>query len=145
MRITTHTDYGVRVLISLAAIGDRVVTIEELAKCHKVSRNHLMKVVHTLVAHGLVEGIRGRNGGVKLARSPEDIRIGTVVKLLEPDLKLVACLGDEPDTCIFSGYCRLTGAFRNAVKAFLSELDQLSLADVVCERKTIEKRLNLAS
>ncbi|WP_433850695.1 RrF2 family transcriptional regulator [Brucella pseudogrignonensis] len=145
MRITTHTDYGVRVLISLAAITDRVVTIEELAKRHKISRNHLMKVVQTLVAHSLVVGIRGRNGGLKLARPPEDIRIGTVVKLLEPDLKLVACLGDEPDTCIFSGCCRLTGAFRNAAKAFFSELDHLTLADVVGGRKTIEKRLNLAS
>lgn len=145
MRLTTHTDYGLRVLMSLAVIDDRLATIEELAERHKVSRNHLMKVVQTLVGLGLVKGVRGRRGGLALAVAPEDIRIGRVVRMLETDMELVACLGRAPATCVLTGLCRLTGAFSGAIEAFFAELDRLTLADLVINRSSVQNRLELAS
>ena len=145
MRLTTHTDYGLRVLMSLAVIGDRLATIEELAERHRISRNHLMKVVHTLVSLGVVKGVRGRKGGVALAVQPEDIRIGRVVRMLEEDMELVACLSKEPAGCVLIGSCRLTNALRGAIDAFFAELDRLTLADLVVNRSAIQTRLEIAS
>lgn len=144
MRLTTHTDYALSVLMALAVIDDRLVTIEELAARQHVSRNHLMKVVQTLVGHGLVKGVRGRRGGLALARPAAEIRVGAVVRLTEADMQLVACLGAAPETCVFSGACRLTGAFRDAIEAFFTELDRLTLADLVLGRAGIRGRLELA-
>jgi Rrf2 family nitric oxide-sensitive transcriptional repressor len=145
MRLTTHTDYALRVLMALAVIDDRLVTIEELAERHRVSRNHLMKVVQTLVGHGLVRGVRGRRGGLVLARPAEEIRIGAVVRLTETDMDLVACMGAAPESCVFAGACRLTNAFQGAIDAFFRELDRLTLADLVLGRSGIRSRLELAS
>jgi Rrf2 family nitric oxide-sensitive transcriptional repressor len=146
MRLTTHTDYALRILMTLAVTDDgRLVTIEELADRHRISRNHLMKVAQTLVGIGLVKGVRGRRGGLALALSPEDIRMGNVVRMLETDMELVACLGREPANCALAGLCRLTGAFRGAVEAFFAELDRLTLADLVFNRAGVRGRLAIAS
>ena len=144
MRLTTPTDSGWRVLISLAVM-ERLTTIEELANRHGISRNHLMKVVQALVGFGVVKGIRGRKGGIALALPPEDIRIGRVVRMMEADMDLVACLGSQPAGCVFIGSCRLTRAFRGAIEAFFAELDRLTLADLVVDPSSIQNRLELAS
>jgi len=141
MKLTSHTDYGLRVLMALAVNQDRLVTIEELADRHKVSRNHLMKVAQTLAGLGLVKSVRGRRGGLTLAKSSDAIRMGDVVRALETDMQLVACLGDQPATCILSGACRLTGALRRATEAFLAELDRLTLSDLVVNRPAMRQRL----
>ncbi|MEI4482532.1 MULTISPECIES: RrF2 family transcriptional regulator [unclassified Phyllobacterium] len=141
MRLTAHTDYGLRVLIALAAINDRLVTIEELSVRHRVSRNHLMKVAQTLVNLGLVKSVRGRRGGLTLAKRPADIRMGSVVRALEVDMELVSCLGDQPASCVFSGICRLTGALRGAMESFFAELDRLTLADLASSPQNLRERL----
>lgn len=145
MRLTSHTDYGLRVLMALAVMDDRLVTIEELADRHRVSRNHLMKVAQSLVGHGLVKSVRGRRGGLTLGMAPSEIRMGQVVRALEADVELVTCLGDGPATCVFAGICRLTGALRAAMEAFFDELDRLTLADLVVNRGAFGHRLALAS
>ena len=145
MRLTSHTDYGLRILMALAVNDDRLITIEALADLHKVSRNHLMKVAQSLVALGLVKSVRGRRGGLALARAPQAIRMGAVVRALETDMNLVACLGEQPTTCVLSGACRLTGALRDAIEAFLAELDRLTLADLVAGRPALHRRLVLAA
>lgn len=145
MRLTIHTDYALRLLMTLAVANDRLMTIEDLAKRHRVSRNHLMKVAQTLVALGLVNGIRGRNGGLSLAQPATSIRMGAVVRALETDQQLVACLGDKADTCVFTGACRLTAMFGKALDAFFTELDTLTLADLVNNRSVIQARLILAA
>jgi Rrf2 family nitric oxide-sensitive transcriptional repressor len=75
MRLTVHTDFALRMLMTLAVIDDRVVTIDELAKRHRVSKNHLMKVAQTLVGLGHVQGVRGRAGGLRLARDPREVAL----------------------------------------------------------------------
>lgn len=144
MKLTSHTDFGLRVLMSLAIIPDRLVTIEELADRHAVSRNHLMKVAQSLIHSGFVEGVRGRNGGLRLARPPGAIRVGEVVRLLEEDVALVPCLGEGEASCVLSGACKLTVAFRRALEAFLTELDAITLADLTTPRRNIASRLQVA-
>jgi Rrf2 family transcriptional regulator, nitric oxide-sensitive transcriptional repressor len=145
MRLTAHTDYGLRVLMTLAVLDDRLVTIEELARRHRISKNHLMKVAQTLVGLGLVRSVRGRAGGLLLARNPADIRVGAVVRALEDDLRLVECLGDGPSACVLSGACRLTRALGEALEAFFASLDGLTLADLVQLRPAMRDRLGLAA
>src|SRR5689334_22507661 len=108
MRLTAHTDFSLRVLMTLAVVPDRVVTIEELAQRHRLSKNHLMKVAQTLVSAGYVEGVRGRAGGLKLAKHPEAIRMGEVDRMLEQDARLVECFGKDPPECALNGICVLT-------------------------------------
>jgi Rrf2 family transcriptional regulator, nitric oxide-sensitive transcriptional repressor len=104
-----------------------------------------MKVAQSLVGHGLVKGLRGRRGGLILAKAPGEIRMGQVVRMLETDVELVACLGEGAATCVFTGICRLTGALRSAMDAFIAELDRLTLADLAANRAGIGQRLELAT
>lgn len=145
MHLTLHTDYALRVLIALAAIDGCLVTIEELAARHRISRSHLMKVVQTLVSLKLVRGVRGRKGGLALAMPPAEMRMGQVVRLLETDRTLVNCLGPQPASCVFTGCCRLTHAFQGALEAFFAALDRLTLADLAADRSDLLNRLELAS
>jgi len=145
MRLTMHTDFALRVLMALAVAGDRLMTIEELAARHGVSRNHLMKVAQSLVALDLVKGVRGRRGGLSLAQPASTIRMGAVVRALETDQQLVACLGDDAGSCVFNGACRLTNMFGRALEAFFRELDALTLADLVQNRTVIQARLARAA
>jgi Rrf2 family nitric oxide-sensitive transcriptional repressor len=144
MKLTAHTDYGLRVLMTLATLNDRLVTIDELATRHRVSKNHLMKVAQTLVGLGLVESVRGRAGGLRLAGDPAQIRMGAVVRALEDDLRLVDCLGEGPSSCVLAGACRLTRALAQALEAFFAELDRLTLADLVALRPAMRERLGIA-
>jgi len=145
MRLTSHTDFALRLLMSLAVVEERLVTIEELARRHGLSRNHLMKVAQTLVGLGYVTGVRGRAGGLKLARPASSIRMGEVVRALEDDTALVECLGDGPTTCILSGACVLTHTMGRAVEAFFASLDEVTLADLVAPRLALRQRLGVGS
>lgn len=144
MKLTSHTDFGLRVLMSLAVIPDRLTTIDYLSERHRLSKNHLMKVVQSLVHAGFVEGVRGRNGGLRLARAPTEIRIGDVVRSLEEDLALVPCLGDAEASCILVGTCSLTAAMGRALQAFFAELDTVTLADLARPRRKIASLLQLS-
>lgn len=143
MKLTVHTDYALRVLTTLAVVDDRIVTIDELARRHRISEHHLRKVAQTLVGLGLVTSVRGRAGGLKLAREPGDLRMGAVVRAIEEDLRLVECLGDGPASCALAGACRLTGALARALNAFFAELDRLTLADLAGLRPAMRERLGM--
>lgn len=125
MKLTRYTDYALRVLIYLALNQNRQCSIAEIANGYGVSQNHLMKVVQQLAREGLVASMRGRGGGLKLGRSPADIRIGPVVRLTEPDMDLAEC-----GKCVISGVCGLTSVFGRATSAFLDVLDRVTLEDV---------------
>ncbi len=134
MRLTDRTDYALRVLMVLAS-SERRHTVPELAEAFGVSANHLTKVVQSLQAEGWVRTTSGRRGGAELDTSPESLSVGRVVRAMEPDLDLVECL-QEQGRCPLEGPCRLAGALRRARAAFLAELDQVSLADLVDRRAT---------
>jgi len=130
MHITRYTDYSLRVLIYLAAEGDRLATIQEIADSYDISKNHLMKVVHQLNKKGYIETIRGKKGGMRLHMAPEDINIGILIRETEQDLNIVECFSSK-NACKITPVCGLKGMFNEALKAFLEVLDKYTLADVV--------------
>lgn len=129
MRLTTFTDYSLRVLIYLAANGDQPATIARIAQKYGISRNHLMKVVHELSQKGYVIAVRGKGGGLRLSRSPEDINLGELVRSMESDLAVAECLGKN-NQCIITPACSLRPVFTEALAAFFAVLDAHSLADL---------------
>jgi len=137
MRLTLFSDYALRVLLYTAAAGDRLVTIEETARAYGISKAHLMKVVNILTRTGYVKGKRGRSGGFMLARPPEEIRLGEVVRATEPDFALVECFG-AGNRCFITGSCRMANVLNEALSAFAATLDRYTLKDILLERRDFE-------
>ena len=136
MRLTSFTDYALRVLIYLGAHQqeDRLATIGDIAVAYGISENHLMKVVHHLAQEGHVETVRGKGGGMRLAREPESIRIGEVVRGTEEGLKLVECSPPDGAACPITPVCELHALLGRALSAFLEVLDRQTLADLLKPR-----------
>lgn len=130
MRLTTFSDYSLRVLMYLALQEERLATIQEIASAYGISESHLMKVVHQLALNGLVETVRGKGGGMRLARDPADVRLGEVVRQAEGPTPIVECLSDEP-SCSIAPVCKLAGVLVRAFDALYAELDRYTLADLV--------------
>jgi Rrf2 family nitric oxide-sensitive transcriptional repressor len=141
MQLTRYTDYSLRVLIYLALEPDRVATIEEISRAYEISRAHLMKVVRELGQAGFLETIRGRGGGIRLARAPEDIRVGDVIRHAEGSLALVECFDGGAGHCRIEPACGLRPILDEALAAFLGTLDRYSLADLVARRRKPLARL----
>ena len=130
MRLTDYTDYTLRVLMFCALHPERSVTIAELAESHAVSKNHLMKIVNDLARQGLLQTTRGRGGGLRLLKAAADIRIGDVVRQTETDFRLVECFDASHNACTLTAHCQLKQVFKTALQSYLTELDQVTLADV---------------
>lgn len=133
MRLTTMTDYALRLLMYLAQQPGRLCTIAEAAQAHGISEAHLMKVTHHLGLLGWIETVRGKGGGMRLAREPHEIGLGEVVRDMEPDFHLVECFSTD-NTCVRTGDCALTGVLQGALQDFLARLDGATLADIVPSR-----------
>lgn len=131
MKLTTFSDYTLRVLMFLALQNDRLATIPEIAAAYGISENHLMKVVHQLARSGVIETLRGKGGGIRLAQAPESIRLGAVIRNSEGDGPIVECLSDQPECCRIAPACRLTGILVRAFEALYATLDEYTLADLV--------------
>lgn len=140
MHITQFTDYALRVLIYLGTNDDRRVTIQEIAERFDVSRNHLMKVVNELIRNGYADGVRGKGGGLRLARPPEQIVVGDVVRQMEPGMELVECFGAKCQ-CILDPGCQLKYAFSRALDAFFGVLDKVTLVDLLGKHEHAVLRL----
>ena len=141
MRLTTFSDYGLRVLIYLGVHRGRLATIAEIARAYGVSENHLMKVVHHLAQRGYVETIRGKGGGMRLARSPADINVGKVVRESEDNLAFVECFDRATSDCRIASACLLKKALGEALDAFFASLDRYTLDDLVGSRPKLAKLL----
>jgi len=143
MKLTQHSDYALRVLMLLAIEPDAIHTIASVADRYEVSRNHLMKVAQTLIQAGFVEGLRGRHGGLRLAREPADITLGAVVRATEDNFALVECFDRERNVCVVTQACGLRRPLENALRAFLTSLDTCTLADVVGPPNRTNRMRNL--
>lgn len=135
MRLTSFTDYTLRSLIYLGMHRDTLVTIQEIADLHAISKNHLTKVIHQLGINGLVETVRGRNGGLRLGKEPEDINIGAVVRQSETDFFMAECFESDHNTCVLDGNCYLKVKLKEATEAYLQVLDGLTLARLLPRQK----------
>ena len=131
MRLTATTDYSMRLLMYLGSHPERLCTIAEIARVHGISEPNLMKITHRLARAGWIETIRGKNGGMRLARDPAEISLGAVVRDTENDLAIVACMGAQNPACILTGQCGLTGIMQGALDRFLAHLDSYTLADIL--------------
>jgi len=136
MRLTRYTDYAIRVLLYLARPTEQLCSIAEIARAYGISQNHLMKVVSDLVNAGYLESVRGRYGGIRLARPAAQINIGALIRHTEGDLDLVGC-----DTCVVAPACGLTGMLAEALAAFLAVLDRYSLADALDRKGDLQQLL----
>lgn len=130
MRLTTMTDYAMRLLMYVAHNPDRLCTIAEIADSYGISEAHLMKITHQLGQAGFIETVRGKGGGMRLAAPPAKINLGTVVRSIEPDFSLVECFASG-SSCVLTGRCRLAGIVAGALEGFLAHLDRYSLADLL--------------
>lgn len=138
MRLTQHTDYSLRVLMYLAVHPKQVATIKEISGQHKISKNHLMKVVQRLVQGGFVESQRGQGGGLRLHRDAKEINIGDVVRHMEADFHVVECFKADGGNCLIKPACALAGLLKDAVECFLDHLGEFSLADLVSHKQRKE-------
>ena len=131
MKLTAFSDYTLRVLMFLALRGERLATIPEIAAAYGISENHLMKVVHQLARSGVIESVRGKGGGIRLAQAPQAIRIGAIVRASEGAGPIVECLSEQPDSCRIAPVCRLSDILLRAIEAMYATLDEDTLAAVV--------------
>jgi Rrf2 family nitric oxide-sensitive transcriptional repressor len=130
MRLTTMTDYALRLLMHVGQHRERLCTIAEVARVYGISEAHLMKITHQLGLGGWIETVRGRRGGMRLAREPAQINLGELVRSVEPDFVLVECMAGG-SACTLTGKCGLTSVFSGALDAFMKQLDGHTLADVL--------------
>ena len=134
MRLTTFTDYSLRVLIYVASAPDGQATIAEVARAYGISEHHLVKVVHLLGREGFLVNTRGRGGGLRLAQAPRAINVGRVVRATEGAGVAAECFDRESNQCVITRVCRLKGVLGRAVDAFYDVLDGCTLDDLVANR-----------
>jgi len=141
MKLTTFTDYSLRVLIYLAVQPGQRATIAQIAAAFDVSENHLVKVVHSLGKQGWLNNVRGKGGGMQLARAAQDIVVGDVVRSTEGMGTLAECFKEHGGDCSIAPQCRLRDVLDEALASFYETLDRYTLADLVQNRQQLAKVL----
>ncbi|MFK3852418.1 RrF2 family transcriptional regulator [Agrobacterium pusense] len=139
MRLTKYTDYGIRVLIHLGTSGGELGSIREIARTFEISQDHLKKVVQDLSAAGFIESVRGRNGGIRLARQPDEINLGSVLRHTERLDELIVCAG-----CPASSACGLPPILAEASAAFAAVFDKYTVGDLVMRKPELRVLLGFA-
>ncbi|GMW00365.1 MAG: hypothetical protein AMXMBFR84_15020 [Candidatus Hydrogenedentota bacterium] len=139
MHLTLYTDYSLRLLLFLA-IQPEGATITEVAERYGISRNHLVRIVHDLGKKGWIATERGRGGGIKLAKDPGEINLGSVVRDMEP-FQIVECFNAISNTCVIAPSCLMKKVLADAAEAFLAELEKYTLADLIKNKKMLSKHL----
>jgi Rrf2 family transcriptional regulator, nitric oxide-sensitive transcriptional repressor len=130
MKLTAFTDYSLRVLIYLASEPERRATISEISSAFAISENHLTKVVHHLGRQGWISTVRGKGGGLLLAKDAKEICVGQVIRDTEGNAVPAECFAAEDSTCAIVSCCMLKHALAEAVNAFYAVLDRNTLADI---------------
>lgn len=142
MQLSQRTDYALRVMMHLALSQRAPITTAEIAGAFDISKHHLDKVAQDLARAGFIQTVRGRGGGLRLDRAPEEISIGSIVRRLEP-MRLVECMDADHNTCVLTPRCRLAAVLDDALSTFLRTLDACSLADLVARPAPLRRLLGL--
>ena len=143
MQLTKFTDYALRVLLFLAQNPDKRITIDEISKHYQVSRNHLMKIVHSLSVAGFIHSSRGRNGGLSLGMSASSITIADVILHTEKNMDLVECF-ETGSNCMLESDCVLRHVLHRAQDSFIEVLSLFSLADILeRQNRLVVKPINI--
>ena len=144
MQLTQFSDYSLRVLIYLGLRDGQLSTIEEIAAAYGISESHLTKVAHKLGQLGIIDTVRGRKGGMRLANDAAQINIGTTIRLTETNLTIVECFDANRNTCPIAPVCALSKALGDALDAFLAVLDRYTLADILKNRRDLGRLLRVS-
>jgi len=145
LRLTQFSNFTLRMLQLIALRAPAIVTVDDVARAHRISKAHLVKVAAELARRGYVESIRGRRGGMRLARPADSITVGEVLRWTEAPLELVECFNPETNTCPLLGACHLSRGLQRALRAFLSVVDDLTIADIAYNKEALLARLGAGS
>lgn len=140
MRLTAKADYALRTLMLLAMGNDKLITIADIAHKYGISKAHLNVIVHQLGRQGIIETVRGRSGGLRLAQSPDKINMGKVIRFMEDDTTLAECFRED-GCCLVTSACRIKQALHEATEAFYGILESYTLADLVDDNRKLRKLL----
>lgn len=144
MQLTQYTDYSLRVLIYLSQKKQgELATITEIAEFYGISRNHLVKVVHNLATYGFIQTMRGKNGGMCLARPADEIGIGEVVRQTEPNFDIAECFNKENNSCVIAPMCALKSILGDARTSFIQTLDRYTIANALNHQHGLLKKINI--
>lgn len=139
VHLTAFTDYSLRVLLYLGNQPEyKLSSIKEIARIYNLSTNHLSKIVFELGKLGLIETIRGRNGGIRLGKSASEINIGWVIQQTEDNLDLVECFNKKNNACILTGACQLKHVLNEALRAYLQVLSLYTLDDLIVNKEELQ-------
>jgi len=140
MQLTRHTDFSLRVLIYLSLNkSEQLVTINEISEHFEILKNHLTKVVNHLAQKGYVETIRGKNGGIRLAKKPAEIKLGDVVQAMEMNLDMIDC---SKPLCPLINNCKLKRILNEAKQSFLIILNNYTIEDLNTEPEIMKNLLH---
>jgi Rrf2 family iron-responsive transcriptional regulator len=143
MRLTRQTNYAIRILMYCAVNKDRLSRIPEIAAAYSVSELFLFKILQPLVENGLVETVRGRNGGVRLGRPADEITLFDVVRVTEENFAMAECFENDATECPLVDSCGLNSALREALGAFFAVLEKHTIADLVRNRPNVRGLLGI--
>lgn len=142
MQLTQFTDYSLRALIYIALKKD-ICTIKDITEAYSISGNHMIKIIHNLSKMGLIKTIRGKNGGIILAANPQEINLGSLIVNLESNFDLVPCFNKDKANCCIAPVCKLKNILYEARNAFMSVLNQYTLADIMHNKSELNVLLNI--
>lgn len=143
MRLTQHSNYAMRLLMYCALKPDQPVRLAEIADAYGISCHHLNKIAQRLTHIGAIQAIRGRNGGIRLAKEPKDINIGEILRQTEENLVIVECFSETTNTCPLINECKFRQLLQKALVAFLDVLDSQTLEDLVAHPDCLKPLLGL--
>jgi Rrf2 family iron-responsive transcriptional regulator len=143
MRLTRQTNYAMRILMYCAANDGRLSRIPEIASAYTVSELFLFKILQPLVEAGLVQTVRGRNGGVRLGRPAEQINLFDVVRVTEESFAMAECFENDAAECPLVDSCALNSALREALNAFFEVLMRHTIADLVASKASMRGLLGI--
>jgi Rrf2 family nitric oxide-sensitive transcriptional repressor len=143
MQLTQYTDFALRTLIALGLNPGEKLTVTQISKAYGISRHHLVKVVARLAELGYISTLRGKGGGMLLAKATTEIRVGEVVRAMESELGVVECLKADGGSCVIAPACRLKSVLRGATQQFLTALDEHTLEDVLRQRAPLSRLLGI--
>ncbi len=144
MRLTKRSNLAMRILMYCAVNEERTVTKAEIAAGCNSSENHIGQVVNSLARIGYLKTMRGRGGGLRLNLPKEDIRVGTVMRIMEADVAVTECFAANTNACPLLPHCRLRGGIETAVDAFYEQLDRLTVKDLVVDNVGLSKVLSVS-
>ncbi|HMB48803.1 MAG TPA: iron-responsive transcriptional regulator RirA [Afifellaceae bacterium] len=142
MRLTRQTNYAVRIMMYCAASKD-LSKVADIAEFYGISETFLFKILQVLNGSGLLETVRGRSGGIRLAKPADEIRLGEVIRAAEENFNMAECFDDGVSNCPLVTSCGHNEALSRALDAFFAVLDEYTIADLTDNRRNIHVLLQL--